>query len=459
MAIIKTIFKYRGRRIRKVHLYDWVLHYFLLLIPCILGIGYLTYKFIYPKISNFQDYKSLILPGIFVLLLFCLVNLLIFVFMKWSQLKGGYFLKVKYYNMIATMLKLSGFIYKTPSKNKSKKTKEKFPKVYVRKSKYVTFVTLPLDGSQFHDRFLQLGKKLEEMFLADLVSEERDFGFVTYGFMTDVIGNRISIENVISKDGSILLMNGVKWNYDEMPHMLVAGGTGGGKTYFLYSLIKALLSVGTIDICDPKNADLADLSNIPVFKGHIHYGAGETMIRCLENGVKTMEERFKYMKSLPNYESGRNYAYYKMPPHFIIFDEWKAFYSMLDYQNQNRVGIAVQQLVMKARQAGVFLILATQRPDAADFPSGVRDNLMCKVTVGKLAQIGYHMVFGEESKNKAFFNKGIKGRGYIDDGNGVVREFYSPYVPKTYNFLAEFAKYDQMIVLDFEGKTKEEKGD
>jgi DNA segregation ATPase FtsK/SpoIIIE-like protein len=165
-----------------------------------------------------------------------------------------------------------------------------------------------------------------------------------------------------------------------------------------------------------------------------------------------MEERFKYMKSLPNYESGRNYAYYKMPPHFIIFDEWKAFYSMLDYQNQNRVGIAVQQLVMKARQAGVFLILATQRPDAADFPSGVRDNLMCKVTVGKLAQIGYHMVFGEESKNKAFFNKGIKGRGYIDDGNGVVREFYSPYVPKTYNFLAEFAKYDQMIVLDFENK-------
>jgi hypothetical protein len=81
MAIIKTIFKYRGRRIRKVHLYDWVLHYFLLLTPCILGIGYLTYKFIYPKISNFQDYKSLILPSIFVLLFLCLVNLLIFVFM------------------------------------------------------------------------------------------------------------------------------------------------------------------------------------------------------------------------------------------------------------------------------------------------------------------------------------------------------------------------------------------
>lgn len=450
--MIKQLFRYKGRRIRKIHLHDWLFHHVILLIPGITLISFIIYKVIYPQLNSITNYKTLILPAVALGLFFLLLNFFVHILMRFSQLRGGYFLTVKYHDMIAKMLKMNGFVHKSEKKNGNGKHSEQFPKVYVKKGKYVTRVTLPLDGSQFHDRFLQMGKRLEEMFLADLVLEEREFGFITYGFMTDVVGNRISIESVLAKDGAITLMKGVKWHYDEMPHLLVAGGTGGGKTYFLYSLIKGLLSVGTIDICDPKNADLADLSSIPVFKGHIFYGSGDTMIRCLENGVKEMEKRFKHMKSLPNYESGKNYAFYGLPPHFIIFDEWKAFYGTLDYKTKDRVDQAVQQLVMKARQAGVFLILATQRPDAADFPAGVRDNLMCKVTVGQLAQVGYFMVFGDENKNKAFFNKKIKGRGYIDDGNGVVREFYSPYVPPTYNFLAEFANFENMIVIDYAKK-------
>lgn len=456
--MLKEIFKYRGRRIRKYHLHYWAIHYLLFLTPFLIPLGMLVYYWVYPIVVSFNDPKQLILPVIVIVPLIIIANLFVFVLMRRSQLKGGYFLSVRYYNAIADMLKLAGLMIRIEAKQSGKKATEKFPKVYVKKNKHTTKVTLPLDGSQHHDRFLQLGKKLEEMFMADLVSEERDFGFVTYGFMTDVIGKRIEIKDVVAKNGSIKLMEGVYWNYDSAPHMLIAGGTGGGKTYFLYSLIKAMLDVGTIDICDPKNADLADLSDLPVFKGHVHYGSGETMIRCLENGVKLMDKRFKYMKSLPNYQSGKNYAFYDIPPHFIIFDEWKAFYTSLDYRVKERVDTAVQQLVLKARQAGIFLVLATQRPDAADFPAGVRDNLMCKVTVGILAQVAYHMVFGEENKNKAFFNKKIKGRGYIDtgggakenEGEGVVREFYTPLVPPTFNFLEEFKKYEKMIVFNFD---------
>ncbi|KAA9176444.1 cell division protein FtsK [Enterococcus durans] len=458
--MLKEIFKYRGRRIRKFHLHFWLIHHFLLLFPFSVPLGFLGYYWIYPLVMKLTDLQQLILPAFVVFPWLILANLFVFMLMRMSQLKGGYFLSVRYYNAIADMLKLAGFTIKKEAKQAGKKPTEKFPKVYVKKKKHITQVTLPLDGGQHHDRFLQLGKKLEEMFMADLVSEERDFGFVTYGFMTDVIGKRIEIKDVIAKDGSIKLMEGVYWNYDSAPHMLVAGGTGGGKTYFLYSLIKAMLDVGTIDICDPKNADLADLSDLPVFKGHVHYGSGETMIRCLENGVKLMDKRFKYMKALPNYQSGKNYAYYDIPPHFIIFDEWKAFYTSLDYRVRDRVDVAVQQLVLKARQAGIFLVLATQRPDAADFPAGVRDNLMCKVTVGILAQVAYYMVYGDENKNKAFFNKKIKGRGYIDtgggakeeEGEGVVREFYTPFVPPTFNFLEYFKTYEKMIVFDFDIK-------
>ncbi|MGM0162851.1 FtsK/SpoIIIE domain-containing protein [Enterococcus sp. DIV1059_2] len=447
--MLKEIFKYRGRRIKKIHLYDWWLHFLFLLSPFFIGIGFIGFILLKPVVSDFQKAQQLIIPFLVITILLLAACFVVYLFMVWSRLKGGYFLKVKYYDMIAKMLKLSGFVIKKESRQSGKKPKEKFPKVYVKKGKHTTDVTLPLDGGQHHDRFLQLGKRLEEMFMADLVAEQMDFGFVTYSFMTDVISKRISIDQVIARNGSITLMNGVKWEYDELPHMLIAGGTGGGKTYFMYSLIKAILSVGTVYICDPKSADLSDLSDLPVFKGKIFFGQGETMIRCLEDAIKRMEQRFKYMKSLEKYESGRNYAFYGMPPEFIIFDEWKAFYGMLgrDYKNLERVNIAVQQLVMKARQAGIFLILGTQKPDSSDFPSGVRDNMMCRVTLGKLSVQGYYMVYGEESKNKAFFNKPIKGRGYIDDGSGVVREFYSPFVPKTYNFLDEFKKLECMIEL------------
>ena len=451
--MLKEIFRYKGRRIRKFHLNDWLIHLVILSLPFLGLYGYFAYLWLFPLIQNFNDWQAVILPIIallsFVGLTFFGMNTL----MKLSQFRGGYFFTVRQYNMIATMLKEGGYLLESRSKNQNGKSRSRFPKVYVKRGKTTTAVTLPLDGGRYHERFLKSSKHLEEMLLADLVGEQRNLGSVTYTLMTDVISKRIMIDQVIVRDGKIKLMEGVEWSFDDMPHMLIAGGTGGGKTYFLYSLIKAFLSIGTVYICDPKSADLADLATIPVFKGKVFYGKGETMIRCLQQAVVRMEKRFKYMKSLENYQSGKNYAFYGMPPEFIFFDEWKAFYNALDYQTKDEVDKAVQQLVMKARQAGVFLILATQRPDAADFPAGVRDNLMCKITVGKLAPTGYYMVFGDENKNKSFFNKSIKGRGYIliEGGEGEtdsVREFYTPLVPKGYNFLEEFKKYDEMIELD-----------
>jgi DNA helicase HerA-like ATPase len=78
-----------------------------------------------------------------------------------------------------------------------------------------------------------------------------------------MIANRISIDEVIAKNGSLKLMKAMDWEYDQLPHMLIAGGTGGGKTYFILTLIEALLKTNAkLYILDPKNADLADLSTV-----------------------------------------------------------------------------------------------------------------------------------------------------------------------------------------------------
>lgn len=55
------------------------------------------------------------------------------------------------------------------------------------------------------------------------------------------------------------------------------------------------------------------------------------------------------------------------------------------------------------------------------------------MALGRMSELGYSMMFGET--NKDFFLKQIKGRGYLDVGTSVISEFYTPLVPKGYDFL------------------------
>ena len=73
-------------------------------------------------------------------------------------------------------------------------------------------------------------------------------------------------------------MKNLVWEYDALPHALIAGGTGGGKTYFLLTLIEALLHTNAVlYILDPKNADLADLGTVM----ENVYHTKEEMIDCV----------------------------------------------------------------------------------------------------------------------------------------------------------------------------------
>ena len=93
---------------------------------------------------------------------------------------------------------------------------------------------------------------------------------------------------------------------------------------------------------------------------------------------------------------------------------------------------------MLGRQAGFFLILACQRPDAKYLGDGIRDQFNFRVALGRMSEMGYGMMFGETDKD--FFLKQIKGRGYVDVGTSVISEFYTPLVPKGHDFLKEIKK-------------------
>lgn len=443
-------FKYRGRRIRYFNRHLWLCYYGLFLFPFLILLVWFSWKVFYPQVSGRSDWQVYLIPGISIVLYLVLVSGCILGCMRWSKLKEGYFLFVEWRQLLARMLIDNRFVY-TKKRSVDGKTKEKMrlPKVYFYRKKQELVVSFPLDGGRFHERFLKMGGLLSQVFLRDLIREEREKARINYVFLSDA--GRISIDQCVAENGRIHLMKTLDWVYDQSPNMLISGAIGGGKTYLLYSLIKACLGVGTVDICDGKAADLAALGDVDVFKGHVFYKTNEEMIACLRDAGKEMNKRYAYMRrsKQPAYEPGKNYAYYNMPPHFLFFDEWSTFYGSLDMQTRNEVDKLILPLVQKGRQAGMYVILAMQRPDAEYFPSGVRDNLIFRISVGKLSPIGYLMTFGEDFKNKPFYNTDMPGRGYAFPGFNVPIEFFAPFVHEGYQFIQEFKKVERMIVQDF----------
>ena len=228
----------------------------------------------------------------------------------------------------------------------------------------------------------------------------------------------------------------------KLPHMLIAGGTGGGKTYFILTLIEALLHTDSkLYILDPKNADLADLGSV---MANVYYRK-EDLLSCIETFYEEMMKRSEEMKQMKNYKTGKNYAYLGLPAHFLIFDEYVAFMEMLGTKENTAVMNKLKQIVMLGRQAGFFLILACQRPDAKYLSDGIRDQFNFRVALGRMSEMGYGMMFGSDVQ-KDFFLKRIKGRGYVDVGTSVISEFYTPLVPKGYDFLEEIKSYQQQTV-------------
>ncbi|MCO5476059.1 FtsK/SpoIIIE domain-containing protein [Enterococcus gallinarum] len=320
-----------------------------------------------------------------------------------------------------------------------------YPKIFYRYKDGFIHVRLPLDLGPFHERFNNLAGELEEAFFCDLVEEQREKNYVCYTFLCDVEKNRITIRDVVVKNGVITLMKNVRWAYNKAPHGLVIGGTGGGKTYFLMTLIYVLMPVATIDICDPKRSDLARLEALPIFEDHVFYG--ESIVSCLVRVAEETRERYKKLRESSEFELGYDYTHFGLKPHFLVIDEWSAYYASLEQSKKKEAMKCLNQIALMGRQCGVFLLIGTQRPDTKYLDGAIRDNFGLRVTLGKVSKAGYKMIY--ENTLKSLFNKPVCGRGYIDPGTEQVREFYSPYVELTsFNFFVEFRKRsDQLMAL------------
>ncbi|MFJ5965916.1 FtsK/SpoIIIE domain-containing protein [Bacillus sp. NPDC093026] len=331
-----------------------------------------------------------------------------------------------------------GFFKDIPS-SKAKEKISHFPKMYYQYEKGMIHIQVEITLGKYQEPLLNLEKKLESGLYCEMVSKELHDSYVEYVLFYDIIANRISIDEVMAQNGRLMLMESIDWEYDKLPHILIAGGTGGGKTYFILTLIEALLKTNAkLYILDPKNADLADLNTV---MSDVYYKK-EDMTACIDQFYEAMMVRSEEMKQMEGYKIGENYAYLGLAPHFLVFDEYVAFMEMLASKESTAVLTKLKQIVMLGRQAGFFLILACQRPDAKYLGDGIRDQFNFRVALGRMSELGYGIMFGSDVQ-KQFFLKQIKGREYVDKGDNVISEFYTPLVSKRHDFLKEIAKLAQ----------------
>lgn len=300
-------------------------------------------------------------------------------------------------------------------------------------------------GDIFTDKMNSFDTSLCALLDLPLENKIDTIGYCDYIF-SRYKDQRIVIDNakaVYNPSTLLPLSSNLKWNILKQPHLLLAGVTGSGKTTFLnYLIIEMKKMQADIYICDPKRSDLASLKNII---GADYVASDTNNIAKLSRIVKEkMEQRFiDYKENADNFVYGHSFVDYQLKPVFIIFDELGAFRASSDKKVFTETMANLTEVILKGREMGVFCVLSTQKPNANNIPTELRDNLSVRLAMGNMSSEAYRMVFGEDIKDLQAVS--TIGSGYIFlDGLGwsKPKPFEAPFLDyKKFNFIEELKKY------------------
>ncbi|MFH1582261.1 MAG: DNA translocase FtsK [bacterium] len=192
----------------------------------------------------------------------------------------------------------------------------------------------------------------------------------------------------------------------KMPHLLVAGATGTGKTIFLNSLILGLLYQNSPDIMriiliDPKRVEFSAYKELPHLLCPVIYDAQKS-INALKWLVSEMERRFEVLAS----NGSRNMASYNqkavkdgegpLPYIILIIDELADL--MAAKGREMEAGIV--RLAQMARAVGIHLVLATQRPSVEVITGLIKANITSRVTFQVASQVDSRTVLDMSGAEK-----------------------------------------------------------
>ena len=296
------------------------------------------------------------------------------------------------------------------------------PKNCIRKAfnlqRQIKYVLNREDASVYADGAfvtVEIPNKLESVLFGDFMNDKK--------FMYEQSKTVVPIGQ--DADG-----NNVFADIAKMPHMLVAGTTGSGKSVFLNCLITALLMKNTPDdiqlfLIDPKMVEFSKFEKLRYC--HCVYEPVQA-VRLLNDLCREMDNRYAFLannacKDIDAFNA--KHPINKMP-RLILFVDELADMMKSDYGKQVEKNLV--RIAQKARACGIHMILATQRPTRDVVTGLIKANIPCRVAMSVPSKIDSlvmidrtgaenllgngDMLFLDGKNNKAV--KRLQG-GYIDD--------------------------------------------
>ena len=229
----------------------------------------------------------------------------------------------------------------------------------------------------------------------------------------------------------------------QMPHLLIAGSTGTGKSVFLNSLILSMLYKGTPDelkmvMIDPKRLELGLYEDIPHLLAPVVTDP-KVASNVLRNATREMESRLKLLaargvrnidqynrtfqkgQSLSLFDDAENAEHKPLPYIVIIIDEL-ADLMMVDTTN---VEESITRLAQMARAVGIHLILAAQRPSVDVITGLIKANFPARISFRVASKVDSRTILDANGAES------LLGRGdmlYLPAGSARLNRMHGPYV-------------------------------
>jgi DNA segregation ATPase FtsK/SpoIIIE, S-DNA-T family len=228
-----------------------------------------------------------------------------------------------------------------------------------------------------------------------------------------------------------------------MPHVLIAGSTGSGKSVAINAMIMSVLYKATpqqvrLILVDPKRVELGMYEGIPHLFTPI-ITEPKLAANALRNAVREMERRLKLLAS----RSVRNIDQYnklfdnqtpslfdegeaEQPlPHIIIIIDELADLMMLDKAN---VEEAITRLAQMARAVGIHLVLATQRPSVDVITGLIKANVPTRISFRLATKVDSRTILDSNGA------EALLGRGdllFLPPGTSRLQRLHAPFVTET----------------------------
>jgi len=226
-----------------------------------------------------------------------------------------------------------------------------------------------------------------------------------------------------------------------MPHLLIAGSTGSGKSVAINAMIMSILYKATPDqvrliLVDPKRLELGNYEGVPHLYTPI-ITEPKLAANALRNAVREMERRLKLLaaKGVRNidqynklFDQGNTPSLFeeasdeKPIPYIVIIIDELADLMMLDSSN---VEESITRLAQMARAVGIHLVLATQRPSVDVITGLIKANFPARVSFRVATKVDSRTIL-DANGSEALLGKG--DMLYLPSGSARVHRLHAPFV-------------------------------